>query len=627
MWPLLALATLTGAVGYLGLWLTGPCPTAPAPVMPLPRVACDEVMVLSERSDGSRDVLCGRVRETLPGEGAAEVAAERFASDVVSATPVASGWVFVTADGTVTHSERFTGRLRLLGRVPCPGRWAASVGRPSIGRAAVVDADGAVWTTDGATPPRKWALPRPVRSVAFASATRGAAVLDHGELVLITTDDSRADWTRVDLQGEVAVHVAVDRNGVLRVGTSGGRREIVEGRALPPVRCGYPGETASWSPTGVVERRSDDRAADASVLAREALEVAAPDTRCTGEPSRRRSSDESLPGRYRYRCTLARGRGGAREVWREPAFHPYSVPPPAQPGSSAGRVDARLWNAPGPRLGITFEWRGRDERGAFAGRSGQPGTWAWAPADWSLESWCRVEATSRAGLLVSGSSRVDSLLWVRSGGPIVPIEQTGACLGEAPRSFGVVMPDAGVAWLRWFEVDDDAVVTALLIAPDGVTRARRSFIAARAGAVGLGRWDGAMGVVTWPPGELGEPSFVPLDGSPSRTLPRPSPTPPRACAGPRTDASITLWRLEDRHPFEAQLVAPGTALEDLAGWAGRYELEVTGGEICVRSVLRRASSRSDATTLRALPGDRFEGTLGDEGTERVTCVGEADEVR
>ncbi len=605
MWPLLGLAVLPiGVVVYLVCALRAP--PGPRPValrMPYPRVACDRVEVLAERADGSRDVLCGTVRETLPAEGTATVAAERFVGQVVSATPVARGWVFVTEDGTVTRSDTFTGPLRLLGRVPC-----VAVRGQSVGRAVLLDGHGEVWTTDGG-PLMNWTLPRRVRSIAFDSETHGAVVLDRGELFV--TNNAGDEWVRFDLQGAVAARVTVDHRGVLQASTTDGTQSIVGLGVSGVGRCS--GDAGATS-LGRFGWGTDAQASQVSVRAQEVFEVGTSDDRCeqTGAALRGGSRVDF----HGYHCSFS----GAR---RAPAGARPATPDPLRwvfVETATEHVEAEVTSGADSALIVRLMWRGRDARGAFTGQSGPTLAGMTRPLP---GGGLQVEAVSREGLLLVSPGH-DALLWARRGGPIGFVATVADYCLEAPASLAAERPGGGVVWARWHQMGDEAIVTALEVGPDGVVRRRRTLAIPRIETVGLGRWDGVMGVVAWSSGEFAATTFYPLDASPPRELPAWPLTPPHACEAPAVPggSAVTLWRTYARHAYDIPM--EGGRISDHGLHASRYELEVNAGETCVRSLLMDDGDVHEPTTLRAQPGDRFE---GDDDGVRLTCVGAADHER
>lgn len=614
LWPLAALAGCSlAAVGYLAARAdAGRSPVVAR--MPLPRAACDQIEVMAERPDGARDVLCDRVRETLPGEGTAIVAAQRFVRRVVSATPVERGWVFVTADGTVTHSDTFTGRLHLLGRVPC-----LDVTSRSTGRAVVIDADGALWTTDGRTPLMKWTLPRRVRSAVFTSAAHGAVALEGGEVMV--TRDAGGAWARIDLHGEVAVAVGLLGRDHVEVVTPSGARDLLGDFNSPSFRepgtCPVPTDSRAIGATW----RTDERAAQASVGAQETFEVATFDDRCAGAtpPSEGPVRQALRAERRTLWCSIARGRRRVRATAPTVAA---GIEANVDLGTSAGRVESILWPDAGGR-GYLFAWRGRDARGAFRGLSSPDGEPDRLPGalvpDSEVRGHTRVEVIARSGLLVRPGARGDVLYWAADRGAMSLLARPPtACFQVAPRSVGAVMPDGGVAWVQSFPIHGGVAVATVTIGPDGGVR-RGGLLAAAGDAVDLGRWGGVTGVVAGPQRETAPGTFHPLDGSPPRQLPHLPPSSPPACAAPRAANDrevVTLWRAVD-HMDAVTLAEDGRRT---FATVSREELEVRGGETCLRAVTLRDLGRGAiGTTLEARAFGRFEGTRGDEGEQAVSC--------
>lgn len=628
--PGLALLVLAGVVVR---GARAPAPRAVEPRVPLPVVPCDRVEVLAERADGSRDVLCGVVRETLPGEGAAAVAEERFASRVVSATPVASGWVFVLEDGMVAHSDSFLGRLKALGRVPCIDRSRRALAR-SAGRAVVLGLDGRLWTSgdEGVRPLS--GPPGRVISVVFASATRGAAVTDTG--MLASTDDGGLRWTPVGLGGEVAWEVGLGRDGDIEVATTAGTKILSEGALRSGGLCR--GETVDRSTTRVGSAATD-RASRASVRAQEVFRAAFLFDRCEPSPPAGRpwSDRRPLPEIRGFRCALDRGAGprAAPPPMLPPNGHP-ATRIPLRLATGSGRVQARISEEFGMSEAMRVGWSGSDASGRFT-------TWSGTLAiptdpDGRPDLWrsgrVQVHATSRAGLLASGAS--GSLQWIHSHqrpvGPLFgrwpcqlerpSVTPSARCLGREPSEVAAALPNGGAAWAEWGTIDRRTVATGIEFAPDGEVRFRRALMVDASHPIGLGRWDGVVGIVTWSSLSGRETTFHPLDGSSAHNVPHFPEEVGRGCmmpAGARSRTWATVWHLDaPQHPTPAT-IAGGVPFAS----ATRYELEVGGasGSSCLRSVtLREDGDPAVATTLTAVAADRFEGTRGDQGVERVSCV-------
>lgn len=632
-WLLAFVALAVSAGAYAGLARRhAPSRTRPAP-SPLPAVACESVEVLATRDDGARDVLCGPVRETLPRRGEPAVAPERFAAPVVTAAPVARGWVFVTADGTITRSDTFTGSLRLLGRVPCfdPSPGPAR----SAGRVALLDRAGVLWTTDGVAPVTRWTFPSRVRAAVFADAAHGAVVLEHGEL--LETRDAGRTWPRIDLEHEVAWALALTPRGIVAATTAGAWRLGPEG----PRRVGVhvDGDQARGS-TGF-PTVPGDRAARASVRAGEVFLVATIDDRCA--PAGAEVSTAAFDAPFgtadapAYRCHIAARRRG--EV-QSAAHRPPGAPPdslveaPILTGS--GSVEAHRWRASDGRERLQLGWWGRDAEGPFAGRSGPEIEGLPVRPPVRDESWTEsavlVEAISRRGLLFTNADLGRELVWAAAGGRAAALGRPMVeRIDSAPRSVFTALPDGAVAVLQWAHGPADTLVSALEIGPDGAVRQQRGLIADPSSHVALGRWGSTFGIILWHPGGAGRDWFHPFDGAAPRLLPRPPLITPRACpttAPPGGGDLITLWTHRLDLSFEPAAYPDDHLMEsDDFAHATRYELEWTRGEMCVRAVsLNRGGMGLEGLggvtmTLQARPGDRFEGSLADAGANSVLCSG------
>lgn len=592
-------------------------------------MACESARVVATHDDAARDVLCGPVRETVPSRGAPAVAPERFAVPILSATPVRRGWVFVTADGTVTRSDTFLGPLHLLGRIPCLA--AAAVPVRSAGRVAVLDAAGALWTTDGAAPPTRWRFPSRAISAVFADTEHGAAVLEHGEL--LTTDDAGRTWSRVDLQREVASQVVLTPRGIVAA-TSAGTQALTADGARPEGLCldeSLTQPTTYSDPLG--------RPAAASVRAQLLFQVATIEERCAPAATAPTSAEfesafatsTDAPG---YLCHIA-SRGGA-----EPEAPPSRLPAGAPPGSAtyppiltgAGSVDAHAWRTPDGRARLHFAWTGRDDAGPFVGHAG-PDTEGLPvrPPDEARDAYVGweilVEGTSRRGLLLSFDH---GLHWAGAGRSVVALGRPVLdCLHIGLRhQQSVALPDGGVAVLQWIYSEGRTLVAALEVGPDGAVRQHRGLIADPSFQVAMSRWGSSLGIVLWRADPVAPSWFHPIDGSPPRRLPRIPLTPPRACSlgAPGSDPdAITFWFGRLDSDFGPATVEDG--LLESPGFASptRYEVEWARGEMCVRAVtLSRGGMGAEGLggvtmTLSARPGDRFVGSLGDAGTFRVAC--------
>ncbi len=156
------------------------------------------------------------------------LADERLGAPLLAAVEVAGGWVFATADGVVSASERFTGRLRPVGTVPGLQR----AGAWSRGRLCLTAREG-LWCTDGDTLARVTTLDAPVFEAAFADASAGAAVLDDGRYAVTT--DGGATWRVASLEGAIALVPRYTGTSLQIVTTRG--PVSTEGSALPAQRA------------------------------------------------------------------------------------------------------------------------------------------------------------------------------------------------------------------------------------------------------------------------------------------------------------------------------------------------------------------------------------------------------
>ncbi|MDB4928632.1 MAG: hypothetical protein JWM10_1116, partial [Myxococcaceae bacterium] len=633
-WLLAVAALAASAGGYVSFARRhASSRSRPTPV-PLPAVACESVLVLATHDDGARDVLCGTVRETLPRRGEPAVALERFAAPVITAGPVARGWVFVTADGTIARSDTFTGPLRLLGRVPCVRPWVGPA--RSAGRVALVDLAGALWTTDGTAPATRWSFPSRVRAAVFADTVHGAVVLEHGEL--LETRDAGRTWPRVDLGHEVAWTVALTPRGIAAATTAGAWRLGPEG----PRRDGVHIDRDRMRESATFPTVPSDHAAPASVRAAEVFLVAAIDDHCA-PPGADDVSTAAFEAPFgvantpSYRCHITTGhRGDVQSAAQRPPRAPPGSLVEAPILTGSGSVEAHRWRASDGRERLQLAWWGRDAEGSFSGRAG-PETEG-LPVRTSVpdEPWrgseVLVEAISRRGLLLSDDEEGSELLWAAAGGRTTALGRPTLehFADGTPQRVFTALPDGAVASLMWGCAGSHTVVAAMEIGPDGAVRGHRGLVATPTSPVALGRWGGALGIVLWHPGEPAPQWFHPFDGDAPRALPQPPLTTPRACAGaaPVGDPdAITLWSPRLDLAFEP--VTEEDGLMESPGFAAatRYELEWARGEMCVRAVtLNRGGMGYEGLggvtmTLQARPGDRFEGSLADAGTYRVTCRG------
>ncbi|MBI5514015.1 MAG: hypothetical protein HY909_09630 [Deltaproteobacteria bacterium] len=180
--------------------------------------------VAAETPEGEVHLLWGGLRATVTPRGVA-VGLDHFAAAIAAAVPVSNGWVFVAGDGVVAASETFTGPLRRLGELPLGDSPPRVL--PGVGRLAVVDTSGTLWTSEGQAPtPAR--VPEPVSTAVFADTRWGAAITQRAEL--LWTEDGGETWHRSDLAGLVPWSLLAHR-GILGAQTSEGFRPLVRGEA------------------------------------------------------------------------------------------------------------------------------------------------------------------------------------------------------------------------------------------------------------------------------------------------------------------------------------------------------------------------------------------------------------
>jgi hypothetical protein len=185
----------------------------------------------------TRNVVVGGLRVSVAGD-ALEWGDGRFVDAIVVATPTDAGWVFATEGGTVARAARFTGSLERLGGTR--HALARTVQTPSRGRAALLDARGVVFTTDGRAPPAPLAaLHEPALAAAFVDARRGAVVLEGGGVY--ATDDGGATLRPVPMGGDAALALETTATGELRVHTADGTTRTLgaDGTLGAPVQVAH----------------------------------------------------------------------------------------------------------------------------------------------------------------------------------------------------------------------------------------------------------------------------------------------------------------------------------------------------------------------------------------------------
>ncbi|MBI4955576.1 MAG: hypothetical protein HY908_26390 [Myxococcales bacterium] len=228
------LAPPTAAAG-VRVWLDPPIdPTAASAVGVLP--------------DGRTAFVLGGNRLALGA--AAEWASARFATPIVGATPVASGWLFAAADGAVGRAPDFLGPLE---RVGGPAE-AVAVALLGSGRAGLVTVSGALYTSDGSADFAPAPLPQGARATggAFADARHGVVLAEGG--TAYATSDGGASFAPLPLGLEAAWRVDLAGRALV-VTTTAGAHLVTEAGALAPVPPGLVAETGvSWLPPAPLHR-------------------------------------------------------------------------------------------------------------------------------------------------------------------------------------------------------------------------------------------------------------------------------------------------------------------------------------------------------------------------------------
>jgi hypothetical protein len=537
--------------------------------------------------------------------------------------------VFVTNDGTVLRTDAFLGPPRAVGHIPCPA-WPGEF-HLATGLLAVVS-DGALWTTAGDAPVRHRFHDR-VRSAAFGSAARGAAVLEHGDVV--ATADGGETWATVDLQREVASMVVSTPQG-LAVDTTAGAQLLAPGgpRHVDLDLLSFIVRDPTFDDPG-------GRVARAASLTSEAFAVEPGADRCPGEPPEFNQTIApafaSSPGLTGFVCRYTE-HGPPPEAppdARNPAGTPAGWGLGMNTVTNAGVVDTGLWHEPDGRTRLLVEWAGRDAAGPFTGRAG-PETANLPALHWPTSErpmgvpWL-VLGVSRGGVLLNAIAFNTAeagcpLLWADHEGSITMVGQSTGCFGLAGgyASRSTALPDGGVALVQSFHEDRRTLVGALDVGPDGVVRQHRGLVAERDEQVALGRWRGSLGIVTGRPGGDRAWWFHPMQGGLPWALPPMPAATLHACVTaptPDTPETLRVWFTTLDLVF---LAGPPDAAGSRStfGWGLRYEVEWNADELCLRSVVldRGIGDRGDAMTLEARPGDRLEGTVHDAGTDRVGCA-------
>lgn len=210
-------------------------PASPTEITLLPEVYRLESPIVADEA-GTLLAFTGNVR--LAATGQALVVSRDFPPiRICRVARLPHGWAFVALDGLVASAETFTGPLRRLGDVVPPPSLRGCTRSPlrgalSRGRVAVIAEDGGLWLSDGSQAlVRAGNLPGPAGSAIFLDALHGAVTMVSG--ALLYTRDGAETWQAVDLSGEVAAGVVLDRGRIV-VATSRGVQSLdAQGRLAP----------------------------------------------------------------------------------------------------------------------------------------------------------------------------------------------------------------------------------------------------------------------------------------------------------------------------------------------------------------------------------------------------------
>ena len=582
-----------------------PAPTTAAAtpitrVRRLPWPGAAHAWTLHRTDDGARQIIYGPLRFGVAADGAIAVASVRFEASIIAAVPVATGWVFVTADGAVAASEGFLGAPRPLGRFPC----AFKVARDSVGRAVAIGEDGSLWSTDGSGALVHSRTPGEVRAATFMDGSHGAAVLRDGRVVL--TADAGQSWSRYALLDDVAWGVAPDEGGVAIETTRG--REVFrwEGAGAP----GRPG--VSRPPRALAPRDEENRLRSFINARYEIFQTAGNIARCAAATVSAEPATAETQRRY-----VCRADRPLRPITLLPlAFQRTVDASDLLTGTESGPVRGRFWRTRPDTTGETFvrvTWMGVDEGGPFHGATSPSGRGL--AVHWPLEQRgpLRVEAISRRGVLVSTHDQPTDpvLAW---GTPERPFVRVGdPFVGQAPsglKSFSVASPDGGVlavfasplfeasreTWSTGYAERGPQVGAALALDAIGTVRARRGFIGDDPNLMMIARVGDAVGPVVRDHSEPPRWRLLPVDGRDAPALPSIRWENIAAC-GPRAGTGPTL---AVAYP-PISLDRPGADRGPTV--VSRADLEVLDGSVCVRA-LSLAGRR-----LTARPGDRFDGPM------------------
>ncbi len=588
----------------------------PLPVLPNAGAA----WVAGREPDGTQHVVLGPMRVDLRA-GLAVAADDRPAEAIIAAVPGYGTWLFASADGTVARAETFTGRLRVIGAMPC----GALAVQATVGRLVMRDPTGAWWSTDGSGAPAPLRVPGRAMAVAFAGRQRGAAVLEGGSLVV--THDGGASWRVAGGGSDVAWEVAGDALG-LSVAGGLGIQVITADDRLSPV--GDPP-----SPRPVVER--DQNAVAAAALRRTDV---LPAHRCDAMPR-----DSSAGGGLQWSIGTGEfdcSEGGSHAARLTPSVGSLL---PGEDHRSMGPV-AGLRAHGVARDRVTLVWRGEDAEGTYArvARGAllpcPPGPDQDARSDGGDPSETHPQgggltlvAASRAGALVRCTDQTAARYWVPVTGPVVLVPDTlfpGLRGGDpplyVPLADGSLVESVALAPATHWPQDRRlgacsepvAIFAAQQIGPDGSVVARRTLaLPVRPGAIAVyqGTWWIAVQRID-DPGTMR--LFPPGDGTPV-DLSGPQGASGLPCEGAPAPGSVMLWQPSSTLWFSSAAAVDfeGDQGPYMSGASAVWETSLRG--TCLRHVEATADSFR-YVRLSARPGGVLAGA-GDDGltVRRVRC--------
>lgn len=585
-----------------------------------------ESWVAGAAEDGAAAVVRRehRIAASRGGSGRAPV---RFAANLLNATRVAGGWVFVAADGTVARADTFLGEPHDLGRLPCAFR----VDRVSRGLATAVDADGSLLTTDGTAPFARVATPAPVRAAAFADPSFGAIILRDGA-VAVTRDGGRS-WRAVDLHGDVAWAFARERDGLSVRGASARYALSVDGAARA---VGVEGD-APW-PQGALEppgRLDRVEGVFQSTTPQRCAEVA----HDTAQSSARRFVCHIGAEVHPPMPLIARECPRGDDYEADDAHRCYGVQMRRLHASDA-HVLARRWAGDGATVRWVFGWRSTDARGPFAARTAV-GVTTWpVAADEEPPSIddLQVLTVTRAGVVLGHEGE---LFWAGRDGGVSAVRDPFLRAGDdddgrLDMTLSLDLRDGGALLLLVRQIErglwsetwqtrnewdhfgfEESVGVALELGPNGAVRARRPMIFAPS-PVGLATDGVRHGVVVRRGSDL---TLLPTGGGAPVALPPVASLAAPPCSRSPT-AGVVAWTLLRDITYESHLTLDPEAAGDgqvdspSFGSPNVERLEITAAGVCLRG-LGVGRDISSHAWLDASADGRLAGVL--DHASRVTC--------